>query len=371
MVNQIKRVMKKLSIEEKAKRYDEALVRANEMIKDMTNIGGVAKVDDIQYIFPELKDSEDERIRKELLAFCKNRAEKYSNDPKYKNISAWIAWIEKQGEGIIPLEEIILNVWELGNYWKELTKGVCNTEHGRQLDYIVKHWKEGEHYIKSFEKQGEKPDDKVEPKFHKGDWISGYYTNYKVTAINSNGYAVEDVDGNKINILFENEKFHHLWTIQDAKDGDVLHSTGWHNDCIFIFNGLDNWKFDEPNGDRAVATGYCCLSVSADKMEFGIQGPDCIEANTIKPATKIQRDLLFQKMHEAGYKWNADTLTLEKIEKPSTIKFDEPDIDEMVDGFKKDIHYDEIIKTSYELVAKREVNIYRRGLEDMWNKIRK
>lgn len=47
--------MKKLSIEEKAKAYDEALARANEMIKSMTNIGGVAKVDDIQHIFPELK----------------------------------------------------------------------------------------------------------------------------------------------------------------------------------------------------------------------------------------------------------------------------------------------------------------------------
>ena len=43
-------------------------------------------------------ESDDERIRKELLDFCKNRAEKYSNDPKYKNISAWIAWLEKQGE---------------------------------------------------------------------------------------------------------------------------------------------------------------------------------------------------------------------------------------------------------------------------------
>ena len=37
--------MKELSIEEKATRYDEALARANEMIKSMTNIGGVAKVD--------------------------------------------------------------------------------------------------------------------------------------------------------------------------------------------------------------------------------------------------------------------------------------------------------------------------------------
>jgi len=49
--------------EQKAKAYDEALERAKEMIKAMTNIGGVAKVDDIQYLFPELKESEDERIR--------------------------------------------------------------------------------------------------------------------------------------------------------------------------------------------------------------------------------------------------------------------------------------------------------------------
>lgn len=69
-------------------------------------------------------------------------------------INEMLAWLEKQGEQNLPLKEIILNVWELGNYWKDLTKGVCNTEHGTQLDYIVKHWKEGECYIKFFEKQG-------------------------------------------------------------------------------------------------------------------------------------------------------------------------------------------------------------------------
>jgi spermidine/putrescine-binding protein len=109
------------------------------------------------------------------------------------------------------------------------------------------------------------------------------------------------------------DKHYHLWSIEDAKNGDVLHSTGWHKDCIFIFNGLDNWKFDEPNEDRVVATGYCCLFVSADKIEFGIQGPDCIETNTVKPATKEQRDLLFEKMKESGYDWDAEKKELKKI----------------------------------------------------------
>jgi len=81
------------------KKYEEALERA----KKWHNAPNADKIPTyanriIEEIFPELKESEGERVRKELLAFCKNRAEKYSNDPKYKNIRAWIAWLEKQGE---------------------------------------------------------------------------------------------------------------------------------------------------------------------------------------------------------------------------------------------------------------------------------
>ena len=81
--------MKKLSIEEKAKAYDEALARANEMIKSMTNIGCVAKVDDIQHIFQELKEREDEKlIHKEIIKYLKEKGDFRS---------CWIAWLEKQG----------------------------------------------------------------------------------------------------------------------------------------------------------------------------------------------------------------------------------------------------------------------------------
>lgn len=52
----------------------------------------------LEEILPELAESEDDKIRKELLDFCKSKAEKYPNDPKYKNISAWITWLEKQGD---------------------------------------------------------------------------------------------------------------------------------------------------------------------------------------------------------------------------------------------------------------------------------
>ena len=92
---------------------------------------------------------------KDVALTCTNKECALEHFQLLKWLQEYSNMLEKQGEETIPLKKIILNVWELGNYWKELTKGVCNTEYGRQLDYIVKHWKEGEHYIKSFEKQGE------------------------------------------------------------------------------------------------------------------------------------------------------------------------------------------------------------------------
>ena len=49
-------------------------------------------------VFPELKESEDERIRNEIIAILQYKYEKYPNDPKYCNSPQWIAWLEKQGE---------------------------------------------------------------------------------------------------------------------------------------------------------------------------------------------------------------------------------------------------------------------------------
>ena len=152
--------------------------------------------------------------------------------------------------------------------------------------------------------------------FHEGDWVIDkqgivHQIANVVENVTNHTYGYDVVGGGYFNDTVEGVR---LWNISDAKNGDILHSTGFHNDCIFIFNGLDNWKFDDPNGDRAVATGYCCLSVSADNMEFGMQGPDCVEVNTVKPATKIQRDTLLKAMSDAGYTFDFDKKELKKIE---------------------------------------------------------
>ena len=124
----------------------------------------------LQGIFPELKESEDEKIR-EMLIDSFTRAdmggEIYGKGVTYKQV---IAWLEKQGEQKpimnVPTREVILSIWDLGNEWKELTNGSISTEYGTQLDYIQKHWYESEYYLR--EKQGEQKPPVID--FNANDW---------------------------------------------------------------------------------------------------------------------------------------------------------------------------------------------------------
>jgi len=83
--------MKELSIEEKAERYDEAIERA-ESIYNETAIPSATTKGICTYIFPELKEIGDERIRKELICFLETEIPQCNARDKY------IAWLEKQGE---------------------------------------------------------------------------------------------------------------------------------------------------------------------------------------------------------------------------------------------------------------------------------
>lgn len=101
------------------------------------------------------------------------------------------------------------------------------------------------------------------------------------------------------------DKRYHLWTIQDAKAGDVLRI----GNTTFIFAKIT----DDNCQHKSAAVAYC--SYEDEDAYFGVSGPDCItDLDEINPSTKEQRDLLFQKMKEAGYEWNAEKKELLKIE---------------------------------------------------------
>ena len=81
--------------EEKAKAYDEALKKAKEMHKaDFTDSFTKANLEDL---FPTLKESEDERIRKEIVAALKQLDLEKSPVDTY-NYLEWADWLEKQKE---------------------------------------------------------------------------------------------------------------------------------------------------------------------------------------------------------------------------------------------------------------------------------
>lgn len=253
-------IMKELTIEEKARAYNEALEKAKRLYEKGTI------TESLCHIFPELKESEvsneDEKIRRAIIEGLKEMKSSFHTISSIK-IDDAIAWIEKQGESKID----------------------DNTE---PKDY------------NSIDPHFSKPIDKIEPKFHEGDWISSYYTNYRVTAINSKGYVVEDTDGNKINILFENEKFHHLFTIADAKDGDIL--VDMHGN-IGIFQEYEDvfWH------------SYIYLGCDGTLRGFSIGGSH--EQTDTHPATKEQSDNIMKAITDAGYAFDFEKKELKKLSK--------------------------------------------------------
>lgn len=90
--------MKELSLLEKADAYD----RVSKEVRDFFDGKQKMPFDvdkTLEYLFPELKDSEDEKIRKEILEHCKNQAKPYKElGCKCAKIQSWIDWLEKQGE---------------------------------------------------------------------------------------------------------------------------------------------------------------------------------------------------------------------------------------------------------------------------------
>lgn len=124
--------MKEFSIEEKARRYDEAL----EWMKSVYPTLKGADKEDAEHYFPELTESKDEWIRKRLLDYFNC----FTSNTFFNNVSTEdaIAWLEKQGEQKIDSDTLIQ----------------------QRVDALADIVAE------------QKPTDKVEPKFHEGEWVT-------------------------------------------------------------------------------------------------------------------------------------------------------------------------------------------------------
>ena len=258
--------MKELSIQEKAKRYDEVISRMKHYVIDEYGCSRIKVAD----VLPELKESEDDRmvkfIKNQLFNIKKTITENYELDAK---LTKAICWLEKQCEQKIKTTEESL--------------GIDSDTYNKIVDECIY----GE----------QKPIDKVESNFKVGDWV--VYCNDDVdliTGIEENGYCIN----NSGYIPFICASDIRLWTIQDAKDGDVL---AWDDSkCIALFKNI----YDEDSFNSYGFVGCCTGTFESRQSYHDIEGAH--------PATKEQRDLLFKKIHEAGYEWDADKKELRKIE---------------------------------------------------------
>ena len=162
--------------------------------------------------------------------------------------------------------------------------------------------------------------------FKEGDWVVSNDEEHRhVGLIKSlkNGMCLF-ADSNGMSQLAVEEDYH-LWRIEDAQDGDVLHLG-----CVTAI-------FKKYIGQEKC---ICYCSVTEDgNFEIPTEdGEDNIYGCTnTTPATKEQCNLLWQKMREAGYKWNSTTKEVVKsnfkiveFSKPLLSARDRGTIDEII-----------------------------------------
>ena len=121
----------------------------------------------------------------------------------------------------------------------------------------------------------------------------------QVYGVKKDKYLVINMLGSKGELMINKQDEWHLWSIQDAKYGDILLDEDTNTIGIFkkIYENYWHSKI------------YCGNSTSLVVFDSG--GAHKIKA--AKPATKEQCDMLFSKMREAGYEWDADKKEVHKI----------------------------------------------------------
>lgn len=232
-------------------KYNAALERANVAHKDEDRHLKAT----LERIFPELKKSEDERIRKKVIEVLK------------LNI--------KGAESQMQASRGVDRCFEIY---------ACNK-------VIV--W---------LEKQGEqKTDDKVEPKFKVGDWIIlplGIIAH--IDSLNSTDYQVTTTDGKNCDFKISKQDNYRLWSITDAKNGDLIYVSTEEKGIQAIFHEYKN--------DTIFFHCYLCTDF--------VQG-GCMPIGSVSltyPLQKTHYNRFFEKMHEAGYEWDNEKKELKKIE---------------------------------------------------------
>ena len=276
------------------KKFEDFLDKMRGLLDNAKKQGHIiVRVEDIENTFPELKESGDEQIRKVLVGWFKRYKEQDTCGSEMFNgipTDNILTWLEKQGEQK-PFDYEDANI--------------------QQKDFAPK---------SAMEAAKEKKIDnanKIEPKFNfsVGQWIVATGKRvYLITKIDGFNVTLVDVDGNEYVFDTSSLEDAHLWTIEDAKDGDVLFHSDSASNGIFIFKEI----IDKGFAKEVIC--YCDYD-SEDHFCLGKHHTCCwTDAKILYPATKEQRDTFERAMADAGYIFNFEKKELKKIEESENIK---------------------------------------------------
>ena len=137
--------------------------------------------------------------------------------------------------------------------------------------------------------------------FKKGDFVVIQETTYLISKIEGINVTLF-CNGRECLFDIDVLKNARLWDItKDTKDGDVLCYENKNDFKIFIYkNGHIHYHCCYSNGHLSPVDSFFILQKHL--------------LCYIQPATKEQRDLLFQEMKQSGYEWDAEKKELKKIE---------------------------------------------------------
>ena len=312
-----------MTVEEKAKAYDEAIERAAECYKDGLPLSQPPK-SVLEYVFSHLKETKDEKIRQLLIRFVKfDMDDNYSDDFTKEDCLKWLKNTYTKNElkeigfgfdlnGDIVPPKMLYEAFELAyknkHKWSEEDEGILEN----LIEWIEGKWgtllgKTGGRenvisWLKSIKNRITGDQKEKIPVFEVGDWVANKYGSYQITSI-ENGMFEFDNSGLKCANIHES---YHPWTIKDARAGDILATL----DYIIIFK-----KHLKNDG----GVSYCHYDFGAQNPQFNYNEDNNWyfgKEAKITPASKEQRELLFAKMKEAGYEWVKDDLKLIKIIEP-------------------------------------------------------